>query len=69
MVLLTLPAMLLFFISVKKASREMWVLRLGFSVFLGFVVYTNLVTLGLINGNRSRSNIWDSSSYFAALAT
>lgn len=52
MVLLTLPAMLLFFISVKKASRELWVLRLGFAVFLGFVVYTNLVTLGLINGNR-----------------
>jgi hypothetical protein len=37
MVLLTLPAMLLFFLSVKKASREMWLLRLGFSVLLGVV--------------------------------
>jgi phosphoserine phosphatase RsbU/P len=52
MVLLTLPAMLLFFISVKKADRELWVLRVGFAVFLGFVVYTNLVTLGAIQGNR-----------------
>lgn len=51
MVLLTIPAMLLFFISVKKASREMWVLRLGFAVFLGFVVYTNLAGLGAIHGN------------------
>jgi phosphoserine phosphatase RsbU/P len=53
MVLLSLPAMLLFFISVKKASREMWMLRLGFAVFLAFVVYTNLSSLGLVNGNRS----------------
>lgn len=53
MVLLTLPAMLLFFISVKKASREMWLLRLGFSVFLGFVVYTNLARLGVIRGSSS----------------
>jgi sigma-B regulation protein RsbU (phosphoserine phosphatase) len=51
MILLTLPAMLLFFISVKKASREMWLLRLGFSVFLAFVLYTNLVGLGAIRGN------------------
>ena len=53
MVLLTLPAMLLFFLSVKKASREMWLLRLGFSVFLGFVLYTNLVGLKVISGNPS----------------
>jgi phosphoserine phosphatase RsbU/P len=51
MVLLTLPAMLLFFLSVKKASRELWVLRVGFAVFLAFVVYTNLVSLELITGN------------------
>jgi len=53
MVMLTLPAMLLFFISVKKADRELWVLRIGFAVFLGFVLYTNLVTLGAISGNGS----------------
>ena len=53
MVMLTLPAMLLFFISVKKADRELWVLRVGFGVFLGFVVYTNLATLEVIRGNRS----------------
>ena len=52
MVLLTLPAMLLFFLSVKKAIREMWLLRLGFSVFLGFVLYTNLVGLKVIAGNQ-----------------
>jgi phosphoserine phosphatase RsbU/P len=52
MALLTLPAMLLFFLSVKKASRELWVLRVGFAVFLGFVVYTNLATLGVTKGNR-----------------
>lgn len=52
MVMLTLPAMLLFFISVKKADRALWVLRVGFAVFLGFVVYTNLATLGVTQGNR-----------------
>ncbi len=52
MVLLTLPAMLLFFLSVKKASRELWILRIGFAVFLGFVVYNNVGSL-LVDGNRS----------------
>ena len=52
MVLLTLPAMLLFFLSVKKASRELWILRVGFAVFLGFVVYNNVGSL-LVDGNRS----------------
>src|SRR6185312_7396506 len=51
MVLLALPAMLLFFLSVKKASREMWLLRLGFSVVLGFVLYKNLVGLKVISVN------------------
>ena len=67
MVLLTLPAMLLFFLSVKKASRELWILRVGFAVFLGFVVYTNLVGLGAIGGNRG-SNTSDLYFYSAAWA-
>ncbi|HLH06861.1 MAG TPA: SpoIIE family protein phosphatase [Terriglobales bacterium] len=50
-VLVTIPFLILLFITPEKGDRNLWVVRIGFVVFTGFVIYTNLVTIKLIAGN------------------
>lgn len=57
MVLLTFPVMMLLFISEKKPTRELWILRFGFGVFMVFVVYTNVFTLRGVGQRRSTEYI------------
>ena len=51
-VLVLVPVMLvLLFIPYRPASRDIQILRMGFLVFVLFVIYTNLVAVGRIPGN------------------
>ncbi len=43
--------LVLLFIPFRSHDRDVWVLRIGFLVFLLFVIYTNLVSLKKIPGN------------------
>jgi len=52
LVLVIVPLMLpLLFIPLRAPDRNIKVLRIGFLVFVVFVVYTNLVSVGLVTGN------------------
>jgi phosphoserine phosphatase RsbU/P len=50
--LLAMPPLLaMLFIPLRSASRDQTILRAGISVFALFVAYTNLVNIGVIEGN------------------
>ncbi|HEY2117255.1 MAG TPA: PP2C family protein-serine/threonine phosphatase [Candidatus Angelobacter sp.] len=52
LVLVLVPLMLpLLFIPLGASDRNIKVLRIGFLVFVMFVIYTNLVSVGLVAGN------------------
>jgi len=52
MVLALMPLLLLMlFFPRRKASRDLWIVRLGFIVFAAFALYTNAVDVHLMAGN------------------
>jgi len=51
-VLLSIPVFILAtFFPRRRPNRDLQILRAGFTIFLLFAVYTNLVSLGIITGN------------------
>lgn len=51
-VLLTVPLLLLMlFVPRRRADQDLWVVRGGFALLAGFVVYSNLISLKVVNGN------------------